>query len=79
MPAESTITSCGCSCSVTVVLGVDHPRGGALRAWQRLERVVPLRGGAQIQAAQVFRLTPPRHLLLLGLDRAGPIRGAGVL
>src|SRR2546422_10697416 len=51
-----------------IVFRVDHLPGGAFRPRQRLERVTPLRGRAEIHAAQVLGLTPPGLLLPFGLD-----------
>src|SRR5439155_24750049 len=42
-----------------VVLAVDDLRGVAARAWERLERVSPLRAGTQIDVAQKFGLSMP--------------------
>src|SRR3989442_15874502 len=51
-----------------IVFRVDHLRGAAFRPRQLLERVTPLRGRAEIHAAQVLGLTPPGLLLPFGLD-----------
>ena len=49
-----------------IVLGVNHAGGLARGPSQRLERIAPFGTRAQVDLRQVFRLTPPASLSLLG-------------
>ena len=61
-----------------IVLGVDDLRRLARRPRQRLERVAPLRSGAQIDRRQILGLRRHAALPLLGrICGPPPTRGAG--